>query len=421
MKKVFMVFFILCIVLQFTFASAQKDTDSAEGAPVTLTFYHYASQTHLLYITPIIEGFQKAYPNITIETVQVASGGYEALAQKILLGKAAGDPPDIGQVGYTYLRTMVDSEACVSLDKFIKEDSDFDINNLYPAMLGLGQHEGSQYLIPIGTSTPTMFINEDLFKEAGLDVNNPPKSWPEARDAAEKLKAKGHLGIYWGWQITGNWILQAMVENQGSKMVNPSGTAVAFDDGTGLTALEYIADLTSNDLMPKTDQGLSTFIAGDLGMWIDSSFQRVNTPKQANFTVRMAPMPTPDGSVPKVPAGGNGVMMFTKDPAKQDAAWKFIRYIAEAEGSRIVADNSGYTPANQKVIADLVREFSSDVNYKVTLDQAAKVIPWHAWPGENSGKIAKILRDMQESVVLGQKSPAQAIDEAVREVNALLK
>jgi multiple sugar transport system substrate-binding protein len=236
-----------------------------------------------------------------------------------------------------------------------------------------------------------------------------------------KLKVKDHMGIFWGWQITGNWIFQSMVENLGGKLANSAGTAVAFDDGTGLQALEYLADLTGNGLMPKTDQGLSTFVAGNLGMWVDSSFQRVNTPKRANFPVRMSPMPTPDGSSPKVPAGGNGAMMFTKDAATQDAAWKFIRYIAESEGSRAVADNSGYTPANQKVIADLKSEFADDVNYKVVLDQAARVIPWYSWPGKNSGKIAQTLKEMQEAVVLGAKSPQAAITDAAAAVNALLK
>jgi multiple sugar transport system substrate-binding protein len=418
MKRITFVLVTLCALAGFSFAGGQQDV---EDRPVTLTFYHYASQTHLLYINPLKEGFQKAYPNITIQSVEVAKGGYEALAQKILLGLAAGDPPDVGQVGYTYLRTMVESEACLALDDFMEADAGFDRNNLFPAMMGLGESGGKQYLIPIGTSTPTMFNNVELFTDSGLDVEKPPKSWANARAAAVKLKEHDHMGIFWGWQITGNWIFQSMVENLGGKLANSAGTAVAFDDGTGLQALEYLADLTSNDLMPKTDQGLSTFVAGNLGMWVDSSFQRVNTPKQAAFTVRMSPMPTPDGSPPKVPAGGNGAMMFTKEASKQDAAWKFIRYIAETEGSRAVADNSGYTPANQKVIADLKRENADDINYKVVLDQAARVIPWYSWPGKNSGKIAQILKEMQEAVVYGEKSPKTAISEAAAEVNALLK
>ena len=114
-------------------------------------------------------------------------------------------------------------------------------------------------------------------------------------------------------------------------------------------------------------------------------------------------------------------MMFAKDTDRQDAAWKLIQFIAGEEASRIVATNSGYTPANQEMIKTLKEENASDANFQVTLDQAAQVIPWHSWPGQNSSKIAKVLRDMQEAVLLGRIGPKQALADAEAEVNALLK
>ncbi len=418
MKTIMFVLVLLLSVASFTLATPQQESTDK---PIRLTFYHYASQTHLLYINPLKEGFEKAYPNVTIESVEVASGGYEALSQKILLGLAAGDPPDVGQVGYTLLRTMVESGGAVALDDYMNSDSKFKKGNLFPAMMSLGQAEGKQFLVPIGTSTPALFNNMDLFNDVGLDPENPPKSWADARAAAVKFKAKDHLGIFWGWQVTGNWIFQAMLENLGGKMANEAGTQILFNDAKGLRVLEYLADLTKNGLMPVTDQGLGTFVAGNLGMWVDSSFQRVNTPKQANFPVRMSPMPTPDGSLPRVPAGGNGAMLFAKDKAKRDVAWNFIRWITEEEASRLLAANSGYTPANQAVIEALISQHADDKNYKVTLDQAARVVPWYSWPGKNGNKISAVLKDMQEAVIVGSKTPKQAIDEAAAEVTALLK
>jgi len=261
----------------------------------------------------------------------------------------------------------------------------------------------------------------DLFNDVGLDPESPPKSWADARAAAVKFKARDHLGIFWGWQVTGNWIFQAMLENLGGKMANEAGTAIMFNDARGLQVLEYLWDLTRNGLMPVTDQGLGTFVAGNLGMWVDSSFQRVNTPKQANFPVRMSPIPTPDGSLPRVPAGGNGIMLFAQDEAKRNAAWSFIRWITEEEASRFIAANSGYTPANQAVIQSLIAQHADDINYKVTLDQAARVVPWYSWLGKNGNKISAVLKDMQEAVIVGSKPPKQALDEAAAEVTALLK
>ena len=197
----------------------------------------------------------------------------------------------------------------------------------------LGQADGKNFMIPIGVSTPSMLVNVDLFKSVGLDVENFPKSWDEVRKASEKLKAAGKMGVLWGWSVTGNWIYQAMLDNAGGALVDKTGKKTAFNSPAGLKTLKYMVDLAADGLMPVTDQTLATFLTGNLGMLVDSSFQRINTPKQAKFNIRFLPMPTPDGKTPKVPAGGNGAMMFSKTPEQQQAAWKMIRWLTEAEAS----------------------------------------------------------------------------------------
>ena len=173
--------------------------------------------------------------------------------------------------------------------------------------------------------------------------------------------------------------------------------------------------------MPVTDQTLATFLTGNLGMLVDSSFQRINTPTQAKFPIRFVAIPTPDGKTPKVPAGGNGAMMFSKTPEQQQAAWKMMRWLTEAEASNLVAENCGYLPPNQAVIKELIEKFGNDLNYKVILEQAARVTPWYSWPGKNSNKIAKVLRDMQEAALLGKMTPQQALDDAAAEIDGLLQ
>ncbi len=416
----------ICVSLLFALLAASglfagSTKEEVPGGPATLTFYHYATQTHILYLNPLKEAFKKAYPEITLRTVEVVSGGYEALSQKILLGLAAGDPPDIGQVGFDQFRTMIDSGSVVQLDSFMAKDPSFKKSNLYPAMLKLGQADGKNYMIPIGVSTPSMLVNVDLFKSVGLDVENLPKSWDEVRKASEKLKAAGKMGVLWGWSVTGNWIFQAMLDNAGGALVDKTGTKTTFNSPAGLKTLKYMVDLAADGLMPVTDQTLATFLTGNLGMLVDSSFQRINTPAQAKFKIRFVAMPTPDGKTPKVPAGGNGAMMFSKTPAQQQAAWKMLRWLTEAEASNIVAANCGYLPPNQAVIKDLIEKFGGDLNYKVILEQAARVTPWYSWPGKNSNKIAKTLRDMQEAALLGKIPPQQALDEAAAVIDGLLQ
>jgi len=418
MKKLSVVLVILLFVTGLLFSAGTAEAKPQEIQ--TLVYYRYSSASHDTYNLPLIEAFEKENPDIVIESVVVTSGGYEALASKVLLANAAGTPPDVAQVGYSLLKTMVESGNAVELNKFMDADPKFNEKSLFPAMMNLGTYGNKQYLIPIGTSTPVMLINKELFQQVGLDPENPPKTWTQTEAAAQTLKNAGYNGVLWGWSITGNWILQTMIENAGGKLATEDSSVIMFNEDPGLKTMTYLQNLVKKGLMPVTDQTLGTFATGKLGMLIDSSFQRVNTPSMTNFTVLFAPVPTPTGSVPVVPAGGNGIMMFARDTKKQEAAWRFIRFLTEETASMIVGEKSGYTPANEKVINNLKTKYADDKNFTITLDQAAKVVPWHAWPGENGGKINQLLKDMQEAILLQKISPKAGLDKAAADVKALL-
>ena len=98
-----------------------------------------------------------------------------------------------------------------------------------------------------------------------------------------------------------------------------------------------------------------------------------------------------------------------------------MRWITEPQASRIVAEYSGYTPANQAVVKELQTEFAADANFIDMLDQASRVTPWYSWNGPNGNEISKVLRDMQEAVLLGKQAPKEALDAAAAKVNGLLK
>lgn len=391
-------------------------------AQTVISFARLSSQAHNAYLDPLIAAFEAANPDVRVEAVESAGDGYEGLAQTALLGLAAGNPPDLVQVGFTFLETLVSSGAPLPLDPFISASS-FDTSTLVPGMLGLGELNGQHYIVPIGTSVPIMYYNVDLFRAAGLDPDAPPTTWEEARVAAQALKDAGYQGILWGWSITGNWLFQTMLESAGGRLAVDQGNqhVVTFADDAGERTLEYLRSLAADGLMPVTENLVQTFVSGQLGMLVDSSFQRVNTPAQTPAEVRLAAIPLPEGGEARLPAGGNGVMLFSRDPVKQQAAWRFLEYLMGPEAGRIVAETSGYTPTNAAIIEVLAAEYADDGNYQAVLQQADKVVPWHAWPGQNGTRIAQVLKDMQHAVLLERSSPRQALDEAADEVTRLLR
>lgn len=385
----------------------------------TLTFMRFDAAVHNAYLDPIIAAFEKANPEIKIESVGVATGGYEGMAEKALLSAASGQPYDLVQTGYSLLRTMVESGGVLQLDKTLAADKEFNRANMFPVMMKLGQLDGKQFMVPLGTSTPVLYFNRDAFRKAGLP-DRAPRTWDELYEFARKLKGAGFDGVLWGWSITGNWIFQTMLENAGGAMGSKDGRNVAFNQTGGLAALEHYQKLIKEGLMPVTEDLVSSFASGKLGILIESSFQRVNLAKNAPFRFGVAPIPTPRGGVPVVPAGGNGVIIMSKDAAKQQAAWRFLRFLTEAEPARIVAEQTGYTPGNMAVWSEMKKKYSADNNYQVILNQVTRVSPWYNWAGNKGPQISKVIKDMQQAVLLGRMEPKAAADAAAKEVQGLL-
>ena len=338
MKKFILISLFFILVCSFVTASGQAEADGeVTNSEITqtrtevthLTFYRYSNAAHNLYTLPLIEAFENENPLIKIDSVEVSSGGFEALATKVLLALAAGTPPDVCEMGYTLIKTMVESGSTVPLDRFIQSDSAFQKQKLNSSMMNLGKANGKQYLMPLGVSTPAMFINRDLFKKVGLDPDNPPKTWEETEKAAQVLKDAGYDGVIWSWTTTGNWIFQSMIENAGGQIANEDATEIFFDKQPGVNTMEYLQGLVAKGLMSVTDQVIPSFYTGNLGMIILSSFNRVTIPKNATFEVSMASMPTPTGDLEtiKLPAGGKGYMLLAKDEERQQISWEFIRYL----------------------------------------------------------------------------------------------
>ena len=114
----------------------------------------------------IIEQFEAENPDIQVQLEPVGSGDYYA---RILTQIAAGDPPDLLQIGDDAVPMFVDKGAFVPLDDFIASaDYPLDTSIYLPGVLEPGKWKGSQYLLPKDFSPMAVYYNKKLFDEAGV-------------------------------------------------------------------------------------------------------------------------------------------------------------------------------------------------------------------------------------------------------------
>src|SRR3954447_24654154 len=148
-------------------------------------------------ITRIIDAFaadfEKENPSIKVKPIY--AGTYQETLVKALTAHKSGTPPVTSVLLSTDMFTLIDEDAIVPIDNFVKTADDKAwLGSFYPAFMMNSRTGGKTWGVPFQRSTAVMYYNKDLFKEAGLDPNKPPQTWAEQKDAATKLTKKDASG-----------------------------------------------------------------------------------------------------------------------------------------------------------------------------------------------------------------------------------
>src|SRR2546423_527865 len=76
-----------------------------------------------------------------------------------------------------------------ALDAYVKKDGLKPADTWYDAEWQGQQWQGKAYGLPLasGGGNYVLYFNKSHFTEAGLDPNQPPKTWPDLATAADRL------------------------------------------------------------------------------------------------------------------------------------------------------------------------------------------------------------------------------------------
>lgn len=417
--------------LGLTAALAVLPAVSAQ-AETTLEVLHAWPGDHGNY-QPLADAFMKAHPGVKVE-FRVSPPDYNEANLVVTRNAMTGDLPDVYFSGFSALRPLVTTlkprGQAVPLTSFIEaEGRDWLEKNYSPAILSLGQVDGVQYGIPFNASTPIVYFNADLVKQAGGDPEHFPSDWDGMIALAQKINALGGdiRGMdYSVASIESDWLWQAAILERGGAMVTQDETAVGYDNALGLDTLRFlrrIAEATNMDVATSPDSYQQLFFAGKLGFYITSpsavsSFiQTVGN----RFAMRTAPYPVTDKANGRLPSGGNAATILAKDPDKQKLAWEFVKFVTGPESEAQVAQATGYMPTNKLASEVLAPFYAANPNYRTAAGQTSLAGPWYAYPGPNGLEIWRAQRDVIDLVQRGKLSPEDGLKRIATETAELLK
>ncbi len=413
----------ICVALLFRDQSFAK-----ENKVVTIEYWNVNSESFGgAAVRELVNKFNQTHPNIKV-VAKFQPNMYLGLIQNLQTAIAGGNIPDVAQIGYNFMIYTTDSLPHYPIYKAIQNDRNGkNFISHFPAnILKLTEVNGKLEGMPYSVSDPVLYYNKELFERAG--IKQPPKTWEEVVRDAKLIKEKtGNYGIYIQ-EPADNWAQQALIESNGVKILTKEGRTwkAAFNSPQATEAYTLYANMVKNGLALHTpwDQGMQAFVAGKVAMAITTIAKRNYVESNAKFKVGTAMFPSFPGKRLKVPAGGNALFIFSKDPEKQRAAWEFIKFLESPEALTIWTKGTGYLPPRTDILSNpnyLKPFMDSNPLMKAAVDEFPYVVPWVSFPGNNGLQCEQVMLDAREAILSGKATPAGALNAAVRKINSLIQ
>lgn len=389
--------------------------------PVTITFWHYQTSNKDRLVEQI-DAFMKENPDVRVEEQYKSVG---TLAAEVQAAVIAGRAPDIGQILSRLTLGLVANANPVPLDA--GPDKGAFLENILPNFLEIGKVGGKPYLVPHSFGVPVLYINRDLFREAGLDPDMPPKTWEDVRKVA--LQIKEQTGNYGLFVSSGGRDVQPqqMMVNAGAEMLSADSSRATFATPEAIAAMQIWQDMAVTDKSMTTfseRENSSLFVAGKVGIMVGSvaSFQGLRRNTEGVFDLGVGHFPTWGDKPRRVPNSGSGLMIFSQDEKRREAAFRFVSWLMDPVVSAQWAVTSGYMPVapgarNAEVI---VSYLAQEPRWEVAVSQMDDLVPTARWPGNRVVELQIVIENMFEGLKQGRGTASELVPAAEAEINRLI-
>lgn len=223
-----------------------------------------------------------------------------------------------------------------------------------------GTVDGAEYTLPFITDVSVMVWNKNLYKEAGLDPEQGPKSIDQFVEQAKKVAAlnkDGVAGSYLAGQSGGALVFDLFpsVWADGESVMNKDGSEATLDNDSMKGVLDAYKELanTTNGLGAgsKEETGATwtaPFANGKIGVMPypnTSTTALFDAEKDGGFEVGVAPIPGTKEGKTSTFLGGDA-MGISKDSKHVAQAWNFLYWLMQSDAQKEVFADQDDTASN---------------------------------------------------------------------------
>ncbi|WP_158668801.1 sn-glycerol-3-phosphate ABC transporter substrate-binding protein UgpB [Bradyrhizobium guangdongense] len=426
-------------LLQLAAAFAVLSLAAPARAATDIAWWHAMSGELGRQLEKLAADFNASQPDYRI--VPTYKGNYTETVTAAIFAFRSRSQPAIVQVNEVATATMTAAKGAIyPVFSLMRDQGEpFSLGDYLPAVSGYYTDAAGNLLsFPFNSSTPILYYNKTMFREAGLDPEVPPKTWPELAASAKRLRDRGAAcGFTTSWP---SWI---HVENFSAFHNLPLATR-----GNGFAGLD--AELTINnpvlvrhvaqlaewqktrvfDYGGRGQAAEPRFQSGECGIFIGSSATRADIKANSKFEIGYGMMPYwPDvKSAPQNSIIGGATLWVLRDRPRKEykGVARFFAYLSQPGVQAAWHRNTGYLPVTRAAY-ELTRSqgfYERNPGAAISFEEITLHPPTENSKGIRLGSFVLIrgaIEDELEQAFAGQKSAQAALDSAVERGNKLLR
>jgi multiple sugar transport system substrate-binding protein len=405
---------------------------SAVGAQtVTISYsdWHLAEKQWGASLRESVKTFESKHPNIKVDAQPVSLAERNA---KYVTAFEGGLGPDVYHVDDNATALFIDKGYTYDVTPLLTKEGKAYKDQFFDAGWELLRRGQSFYGLPNNIAAMVLNYNQQMFKDAGLDPEKPPKTWDEFREYAKKLtrdtKKDGRIDQWGAGFVFGKASFHlrftSILYSMGGRYLSEDYKKALANSAEVLKAMQVLVDMQNVDksfppgIVNAGAQDVRVLMANRKiammveSIWTNPILDSINADFKAAQTMRVAAMP----GKPATCAFASSWLM-NKNTKNAAAAWEFMKFMSSKEREEKDWDDNTMLPA-RKDVATQYKPLITNPFAKVVASQIpnSTFVPQiKEWP-----EIEDIFRASVQSALTKEMGVKEAMDKAQQQIQEIL-
>jgi sn-glycerol 3-phosphate transport system substrate-binding protein len=371
------------------------------------------------------------------KVVATNKGNYDEVINGTIAAYRAKKAPHLAQIYERGFMTMLLSDAIVPVQDLMTEKKKaIDWSDFIKPVASYYQYKGKLMSMPFNSSAPILWYNKEHFEKAGFD--KPGETWQELEKQLYAIRSKGIAEC--GSSLAGDFFW-SLIENYSTVNDQPFGTLANGYDGLG-TVFVYnktkvvqqatrLKKWIDDGVMQIAGQGLNPeqlYTSGKCSTFFASTAAHGSVERDAKIKWSATFLPWEEGVTPRNSSIGGATLWVMKGHKAEeyDGVADFLAFVASPDLQIWWSKVTGYVPITNKAYLTAKQEgyYKDNPTREIAILQLNRGTPTANSQGFHFGNYTQstfALRQELESVWAGKKQPQEALDDAVRRGNDILR